>query len=273
MKLRFHKMHGLGNDFVVIDARETPVEISSARAKALADRKTGVGCDQLILLEPSDVANVKMRIFNADGGEVEACGNATRCVVSLLGGENPTAALDIETVAGVLRGSSVGAIVSVEMGEPRFDWDAIPLAYGMDTMSMPVAWEDLSAPVAVNVGNPHVVFFVADTDAVDLARLGPLIETDTLFPDRINVNVATVDDRDNIRLRVWERGVGLTDACGTGACATAVAAIRAGLVDGPVTVTLPGGQLVIDWAPGRPILMSGPATHVFTAEADLSSFG
>jgi len=268
MKHRFHKMHGLGNDFVVIDARETPVEISSARAKALADRKTGIGCDQLILLEPSDVADVRMRIFNADGGEVEACGNATRCVVSLLGGT-----IDIETVAGILKGSSLGDTVSVEMGEPRFDWDAIPLAYGMDTMSMPVAWEDLTAPMAVNVGNPHVIFFVPDTDAVDLARLGPLIETDQLFPDRINVNVATVDDRRNIRLRVWERGVGLTDACGTGACATAAAAIRAGLAEGPVTVTLPGGQLIIDWAPGRDILMSGPATHVFAAEADLSSFG
>jgi len=268
MKHRFHKMHGLGNDFVVIDARETPVEISSARAKALADRKTGIGCDQLILLEPSDVADVRMRIFNADGGEVEACGNATRCVVSLLGGTT-----DIETVAGILKGSSLGDTVSVEMGEPRFDWDAIPLAYGMDTMSMPVAWEDLTAPMAVNVGNPHVIFFVPDTDAVDLARLGPLIETDQLFPDRINVNVATVDDRRNIRLRVWERGVGLTDACGTGACATAAAAIRAGLAEGPVTVTLPGGQLIIDWAPGRDILMSGPATHVFAAEADLSSFG
>ena len=138
---------------------------------------------------------------------------------------------------------------------------------------MPVGWEDLAAPMAVNVGNPHVIFFVEDVDAVELDRLGPLIETDPLFPARVNVNVATVDDRRNIRLRVWERGVGLTDACGTGACATAVSAIRAGLVDAPVTVTLPGGPLAIDWAPGRPILMSGPATHVFTAEAELSSFG
>jgi diaminopimelate epimerase len=147
----------------------------------------------------------------------------------------------------------------------------------MDTRSMPVGWEELEAPAAVNVGNPHVVFFVEDSDAVELGRLGPLIETDPLFPERVNVNVATVDDRSNIRLRVWERGVGLTDACGTGACASAVAAIRAGLVEAPVTVTLPGGPLVIDWAPGRPITMSGPATHVFTGDVDLaaelSSFG
>lgn len=268
MKLRFHKMHGLGNDFVVIDARDAPVEITAARARALADRKTGVGCDQLILLEPSDVADVRMRIFNADGGEVEACGNATRCVVSLLGG-----AARIESLGGMLEGSSLGNQVSVELGEPRFDWEAIPLAYAMDTRSMPVGWEELEAPAAVNVGNPHVIFFVPETDRIALDRLGPLIETDALFPARINVNVATVDDRTNLRLRVWERGVGLTDACGTGACATAVAAIRAGLVDAPVKVTLPGGTLTIHWAPGRPITMTGPATHVFTAETDLSRFG
>lgn len=266
MKLRFHKMHGLGNDFVVIDARDAPVEITAARARALADRKTGVGCDQLILLEPSDIADVRMRIFNADGGEVEACGNATRCVVSLLGG-----AARIESLGGMLEGTGIGDQVSVELGEPRFDWDAIPLAYAMDTRSMPVGWDALEAPAAVNVGNPHVIFFVPETDRVELDRLGPLIETDPLFPARINVNVATVDDREHIRLRVWERGVGLTDACGTGACATAVAAIRAGLVDAPVTVTLPGGALTIDWAPSRRITMTGPATHVFTGEIELSA--
>ncbi|ATE63373.1 diaminopimelate epimerase [Rhizorhabdus dicambivorans] len=268
MQVRFHKMHGLGNDFVVIDARAAPVEITERRARALADRKTGVGCDQLILLERSDIADARMRIFNADGGEVEACGNATRCVVSLLGGT-----ATIESLGGMLEGTSIGDQVSVDLGEPRFEWDAIPLAYAMDTRAMPVGWEELESPAAVNVGNPHVIFFVPETDAVPLDRLGPLIETDPLFPARINVNVASVDDRGNIRLRVWERGVGLTDACGTGACATAVAAIRAGLVDSPVTVTLPGGPLTIDWAPGRPIRMTGPATHVFTAETDLSRFG
>ncbi len=268
MLVRFHKMHGLGNDFVVIDARDVPVRMTPARAQALADRRTGVGCDQLIIIEPSDSADVKMRIFNADGGEVEACGNATRCVVKLLGG-----APSIETLGGLLNGSSIGDTVSVDMGAPHFDWDVIPLAYAMDTRAMPVGWEELTGPMAVNVGNPHVIFFVPDTDAVDLARLGPIVEHDPLFPARINVNVATVDDRANIRLRVWERGVGLTDACGTGACATAVAAIRAGLVDGPVKVMLPGGPLVIDWAPGQSIIMAGPATHVFAGEIDLGAFG
>ena len=266
--VRFHKMHGLGNDFVVIDARSEPVEMTARRARALADRRTGVGCDQLILLEPSSLADARMRIFNADGGEVEACGNATRCVVRLLGGS-----ATIETLGGLLDGRSEDGKVTVELEAPRFDWDAIPLAYAMDTRAMPVAWEELASPMAANVGNPHVIFFVADADAVDLARLGPLIETDPLFPARVNVNVATVDDRANIRLRVWERGVGLTDACGTGACATAVSGIRAGLVDSPVTVTLPGGPLIIGWAPGGRIAMSGPATHVFTAETDLSAFG
>ena len=264
MALRFHKMHGLGNDFVVVDARLEPIAMDGDRARAIADRRTGIGCDQLIVIEPSDTADARMRIFNADGGEVEACGNASRCVALLLGGSST-----IETLGGLIRGRAGEASASVDMGEPRFGWDAIPLAYAMDTAGMPVGWEELTQPMAVNVGNPHLIFFVPDTDAVDLARLGPLIETDPLFPARINVNVATIASRDRIRLRVWERGAGLTQACGTGACATAVAAIRSGRVDAPVTVELPGGPLVIDWRDGASIMMSGPATHVFTGEAEL----
>ncbi|MBV9840012.1 MAG: diaminopimelate epimerase [Sphingomonadaceae bacterium] len=268
MALRFHKMHGLGNDFVVIDARERDVAITSARAQAIADRKTGVGCDQLILVEPSDAADARMRIFNADGSEVEACGNATRCVAMLLGGTSR-----IETLGGLLSGTVDGNGAQVDMGAPRFDWDAIPLAYAMDTAAMPVAWEDLSTPIAVNVGNPHVVFFVPDADAVDLERLGPIVEHDPLFPERVNVNVASLVDTDRVKLRVWERGAGLTRACGTGACATAVAAIRSGRAKSPVAVDLPGGRLTIAWAPGGSILMSGPAAHVFTGELELEDFG
>jgi len=261
-------MHGLGNDFVVIDARERDVAITSARAQAIADRKTGVGCDQLILVEPSDAADARMRIFNADGSEVEACGNATRCVAMLLGGTSR-----IETLGGLLSGTVDGNGAQVDMGAPRFDWDAIPLAYAMDTAAMPVAWEDLSTPIAVNVGNPHVVFFVPDADAVDLERLGPIVEHDPLFPERVNVNVASLVDTDRVKLRVWERGAGLTRACGTGACATAVAAIRSGRAKSPVAVDLPGGRLTIAWAPGGSILMSGPAAHVFTGELELEDFG
>ncbi len=267
MRFRFHKMHGLGNDFVVIDARDAPIALSGAQVRGLADRRTGIGCDQLILVEPSTIADVRMRIWNADGGEVEACGNASRCVAMLIGGGT------IETLGGLLTGSADGDGATVDMGAPRFDWQAIPLAYAMDTARMPLAWEDLADPAAVNVGNPHVIFFVGDADAVDLARLGPLIETDPIFPERVNVNVATVEGPNRLRLRVWERGAGLTQACGTGACATAVAAIRAGRVRAPVQVALPGGVLTIDWAPGAPIRMTGPAAHVFTADADLAAFG
>jgi diaminopimelate epimerase len=256
-------MHGLGNDFVILDARETPLEIDESTARAIADRRTGIGCDQLILIEPSDRADVRMRIWNADGGEVEACGNAARCVALLVGGESR-----IETAGGVIRGIANGAAATVDMGEPRFGWDEIPLAYAMDTERMPLGWEELAEPAAVNVGNPHVVFFFEDARLVDLERLGPLIETDPLFPQRVNVNVASVEN-DGIRLRVWERGAGLTQACGTGACATAVAAIRRKLVCSPIEVHLPGGSLTINWVPGGTIRMSGAATHVFSGEIDL----
>ncbi|MGE4323887.1 MAG: diaminopimelate epimerase [Sphingobium sp.] len=267
---RFSKMHGLGNDFVVIDARVDTVAMTAARARAIADRHAGIGCDQLILIDDADDgddADVAMRIFNADGSEVEACGNATRCVPLFVGRD-----VRIRTAAGLLDARAVDGGASVDMGTPRFDWDAIPLAYAMDTLHMPASWEDLPVPAAVNVGNPHVIFFTDDLDAVDTARMGALIETDPLFPARVNVNFAQMVGDDHIRLIVWERGAGLTRACGTGACATAVAAIRRKLATGPVTVTLPGGDLVIDWAPGGTIRMTGPATHVFDGEADWTRF-
>jgi diaminopimelate epimerase len=262
----FHKMHGLGNDFVVIDARTHPVAMSTTRARAIADRHTGIGCDQLILLEPSAGADARMRILNADGGEVEACGNASRAVALLLDDAV------LETDGGVIRIARENDGATVDMGHPRFDWDQIPLAYAMDTAALPVGWEDLQNASAVNVGNPHVVFFVDDAASVDLGRLGPLIEHDPLFPERINVNVAQITGPDSITLRVWERGTGLTRACGTGACATAVAAIVAKRVTSPVTVSLPGGDLSIAWAPGETIRMTGPATHVFTGTVDWDIF-
>ncbi len=267
MQARFHKMHGLGNDFVVIDARETAVAMTPARAAAIANRHTGIGCDQLILIEPSEAADAKMRIFNADGSEVEACGNAARCVAVLLG-----TSARIESLGGVFETDPAENHASVTYPAPKFDWDAIPLSMAMDTADMPVGWENLDRPMAVNIGNPHVIFFVPDCDAVDLERLGPIIEHDPLFPERINVNVATVTGPSSLRLRVWERGVGLTLACGTGACATAAAAIQSRRVSSPVTVSLPGGDLMIEWS-GSAITMRGPATHVFTGETDWSAFG
>lgn len=269
MRVPFIKMHGLGNDFIVLDARNDKVPAMTGRlAAALADRKTGIGCDQLILLEPSAQADTRMRIFNADGSEVEACGNATRAVGVLLG--KPAS---IETLGGMLKTDPVAGGIAVDMGEPRFGWDQIPLAYPLDTLAMPVGWEDLESPAAVNVGNPHVIFFVADTAAIDLARLGPLIENDPLFPARINVNVATIVSRTAIDLRVWERGAGETRACGTGACATAIAAMRRGLVDrGVVTVRLAGGELQIDWDETNRITMTGPATESFRGSFDTAAF-
>ena len=264
---RFSKMHGLGNDFVVIDARAAPVAMTEARARAIADRHAGIGCDQLIVIGDAPDADVSMQIFNADGSEVEACGNATRCVPLFVGHD-----VTIRTRAGLLDARLIDGGASVDMGAPRFDWNAIPLAYAMDTLTMPASWEELPAPAAVNVGNPHVIFFVDDLDAVDTARLGPMIEQDPLFPQRVNVNFAQVVGENHIRLIVWERGAGLTRACGTGACATAVAAIRRKLAHGPVPVTLPGGDLVIDWRPGGTIQMTGPATHVFDGEADWARF-
>lgn len=268
MRISFIKMHGLGNDFVVLDARETALPAMTAQAaRALADRRTGIGCDQVVLLEPSEAQAFRMRIFNSDGSEVEACGNAARAV-ALLHGE----AAVIETGGGPITLEPLEAGARVDMGVPRFEWDAIPLAYSMDTARMPVAWETLEDPMAVNVGNPHVVFFVADADAVPLEALGPEIEHDPLFPDRVNVNVASLAGPDHLRLRVWERGAGLTRACGTGACATAVAAIRRGLVQSPVRVTLPGGDLMIAWQPGATIQMSGPAAESFRGSFDWDDY-
>ena len=257
-------MHGLGNDFVVLDGRERAIALDSATARALADRRTGVGCDQVILIGRSALADVSMRIWNADGSEVAACGNASRCIPVLLERD-----CSIETGAGLLHATLEEGGAVVDMGRPTFDWQSIPLAYAMDTAGLPTAWDALERPMAVNVGNPHLIFFVDDVDAVPLDELGPRIEADPLFPERINVNIAQIIDRHRIRARTWERGAGLTRACGTGACATAVAAIMAGRTERPVQVELPGGTLTIGWTPGGTITMAGPATHVFSGEIDL----
>ena len=266
VKRQFHKMHGLGNDFVILDGRAEPVAMMASRARKIADRRTGVGCDQLIVLAPSDVAAVRMEIWNADGSMAEACGNASRCVVRLTGAET------IETEGGIQQGSSEGDEVEVFIGEPRFEWGAIPLAYPMDTTKLPLAWDELAEPMAVNVGNPHVVFFVNEVDEARLVEVGPRIEQDSAFPERINVNVASISDG-VVSLRTWERGAGLTLACGTGACATAVAAMIQKRAASPVRVEMKGGSLSIAWAPGEAVRMRGTATHVFTGEIDLEAFG
>ena len=234
--------------------------MTPTRAAAIAHRHTGIGCDQLILIEPSKRATAKMRIFNADGSEVGACGNATRCVATLLG--EPSV---IETLGGMLRVTPADGGAEVVLGEPVFDWEHIPLAMPMDTRDMPVAWDELEHGAAVNVGNPHIVFFVPEADAVALDEIGPRIETDPLFPERVNVNVASLDGDNQLQLRVWERGVGLTQACGTGACATAVAAHLRGLTGRRVTLDLDGGVLEIDWREDG-VWMAGPVALVFEGQ-------
>jgi diaminopimelate epimerase len=272
MQVPFIKMHGLGNDFVVLDAREAALPAMTARAaRAIADRRTGIGCDQIVLLQPSTSHDFRMRIFNSDGGEVEACGNAARAVALLHG--KPAR---IETAGGPIALEPKDGGASVDMGKPRFDWEAIPLAYAMDTHTMPVGWPmdkgELDAPIAVNVGNPHIVFFVEDAQAVDLGKYGPGIERDALFPQGINVNVANLIAPDHLNLRVWERGAGLTMACGTGACAAAVAAMRRRLTGRAVRVTLPGGDLNIEWRGDDTILMTGPATEAFRGTFEWDDF-
>jgi diaminopimelate epimerase len=268
----FVKMHGLGNDFVVFDARSHPLALTPEQARFVADRHLGIGCDQIITILPSDKADAFMRIQNADGSEVSACGNATRCVASRLMSESGQDRVTIETAADLLRCELEAVqeeLVSVDMGEPRLDWTQIPLARDTDTAAADYALGPLSAPGCVNVGNPHAVFFVDDADAIDLAGLGPRIETDPFFPEKVNVSIAQILSGDEIRLRVWERGVGITQACGTAACATAVAAMRRGLTGRAVMVRLEGGPLEISWGDDNRIIMRGPVATSFSGQVRL----
>lgn len=267
----FIKMHGLGNDFVVIDARTEPLVLSDAQASAVADRKTGVGCDQFIVIEPpkNGRADAAMRIRNADGGEVEACGNATRCVAQLLMKEQGKNRIAIDTVAGLLLAEDAGdGRVAVDFGPARLEWREIPLARAMDTLHLDLTLGPLADPVAVNIGNPHAVFFVPDAEAIDLKTLGPQLERHPLFPERCNIEAATVLSRTRIRMRVWERGVGITRACGTGACATLVAAARRGLAERKADVILDGGTLEIEWTANGHVRMTGPVATSFSGVLD-----
>jgi len=270
----FVKMHGLGNDFVVVDGREIPFAPSPARVRALADRREGIGFDQLVVIEPAEGAgDVFMRIFNADGGEVSACGNATRCVAARLFAHGAESPVRIGTRAGVLTAWPSGdGRISVDMGPARTDWDAIPLAEPADTLTLDLGVPGVPEVVAVNVGNPHAVAFVPDADAVALDTLGPTVEHHPMYPERANASFATVLDGETIRLRVWERGAGITRACGTAACAVCVAAVRRGLTGRQVRVHLDGGRLELAWreADGH-VIKTGPAAVSFTGQVDESA--
>ena len=265
--LPFAKMHGLGNDFVVFDARGAPLALDGARVRAIADRRTGVGCDQVIVVEPprNGGTDAYLRFWNQDGGEVAACGNGTRCAARLLLDETEQTSMILETDAGRLTAQEAGGgQVRVDMGPARLDWRDIPLARATDTLHVAVGAGPLGDAVAVNMGNPHAVFFVDDVDAVPLEALGPGLETDPLFPEHANIGVAQRLADDCLRLRVWERGAGLTQACGTGACAAAVAGARRGLTGRSVTVVLDGGELGILWREDGHVEMTGPTAASFT---------
>lgn len=265
-KIPFQKMHGLGNDFVVLDTRNAHFAIDAAAVRKLADRRTGIGCDQVILLGPPrhPTAQILMRIYNPDGGEAEACGNATRCVADLVKRQTGAAKMRIETIAGLLDAEVMpDGRVKVDMGPARTGWREIPLCRAMDTARVELALGPLCEPVCTNVGNPHATFFVDNVEDVDLAGLGPLLEHDPLFPERANIGVASVRGRQQIRLRVWERGAGMTPACGSAACAALTAAHRRGLTGRHATVALDGGALDIAWREDGHVMMTGPVALSF----------
>lgn len=270
----FRKMHGLGNDFVVFDARTAPLALDAETVRRVADRRRGIGCDQLIIIEPPREAGTAawMTIRNPDGSEAEACGNATRCVTGLLMEEAGEERLALGTLGGVLRAERrPGGLVAVDMGAPRLLWTEVPLAREMDTLHLPLARDGLSDPAACSMGNPHATFFVGDVSALDIARLGPSLEHDPLFPARANVGFAEILGPDRILLRMWERGAGITLACGSGACAALVNAARRGLTGRSATVMLDGGELAIAWTDEGRVMMTGPVAEVFTGAIDLSA--
>jgi len=273
----FLKMHGLGNDFVLLDARGAAFDLTPARRRAIADRRRGVGCDQLIVLEaPTErEADVFMRIYNPDGDEAGACGNATRCVASVLMDERQTDHVTVQTISGLLDSQKAGTadglpVISVDMGLALLDWRDIPVSEACDTNHMPVGLGPLQDPVGTSMGNPHATFFVDDAAAIPLGELGPKLERDRFFPERANIGVAQLMDEDRLRLRVWERGAGLTLACGSGACAAVVAATRRGLVKRRAQVIVDGGTLEVEWLRDDHVLMTGAIALAFKGELDPS---
>jgi diaminopimelate epimerase len=272
----FRKMHGAGNDFVVLDRRQGRFAIDAAGAAAIADRHRGIGCDQVVVIEKplSPGTRAFVRFLNADGSEAGACGNGTRCVAALLAAEDGERRLAVETISGLLPAEMLAdGRVSVDMGPARTGWRDIPLAREVDTLHVDLAAGPLADPVCTNMGNPHATFFVADAEAVDIARLGPELEHDRVFPERANIGVASIEDDGAIRLRVWERGAGLTLACGSGACAALVGAARRGLTGRAADVIVDGGRLHIEWRADGHVVMTGPVATSFEGVFDAALIG
>lgn len=269
MKYHFRKMHGLGNDFVILDHREVSFNLEPLHIQAIAHRRFGVGCDQVIVLERSETSNadVFMRIFNADGNEVGVCGNATRCLGALLSEEFKRDEVIIETLEGILHTKRLDdGKIQVDMGQPRLDWAEIPLSKKVDPLHLPIKMGVLQDPVAVSMGNPHMVFFVKDVAAIDLYTLGKALTQHPLYPQQTNVEIVEVMNPQTIRVRIYERGTGITMACGSGACASAVAAVLRGLAENKVTVVLDGGTLDILYQDS--VLITGPVGHAFDGSFD-----
>ncbi|MDR3326107.1 MAG: diaminopimelate epimerase [Rhodospirillaceae bacterium] len=256
----FLKMHGLGNDFVVLDSRTNPIEISKEQICLMSDRHIGVGFDQLIVIThpKNKLADIFINIWNADGTEVSTCGNAIRCIAWIVMQENSQTYATIETKSGLFNAQMLADnMISVDMGLAYLDWHDIPLSHSIDSNHLPINLEMLVDPVGVGMGNPHAVFFVKNIEAIDLARLGPILEHNPLFPDRCNIEIVQLLDFKRLRMRVWERGVGITLACGTGACATVVAASRRGIIQRKADVVLDNGTLTIEWMKNNHVLMTG----------------
>ncbi len=271
MIARFLKMHGCGNDFVVMDERAHPLGLTPRRAAAIADRRTGVGCDQFIVIEPGEDAF--MRIYNPDGSEAGACGNATRCVAHLLAAETGRTELNVRTISGDLPATVLpDGRVRVDMGPARLDWAEIPLAGPADTLHLDLARGAVADPAAASMGNPHATFFVPNMDSVPIEAIGPSLEHDPIFPQRANIGFVQVLSRERIRLRVWERAAGLTLACGSGACAALVNAARRGLTGRRAAVLVDGGELEIEWRDDGHVLMTGSVATSFSGEIDLSAY-
>ncbi|PZP57158.1 MAG: diaminopimelate epimerase [Micavibrio aeruginosavorus] len=271
--ISFLKMQSLGNDFVVLDARKNDLGLNQAIIKNISDRRFGIGCDQLIVIEASSKANAFMRIYNPDGSEAGACGNATRCIADIILKEKDNKKIVLETISGLLKCIRVDdKTITVDMGEAKLGWDQIPLAHERDTLHLKISAGPFSDPVAVNMGNPHAVFFISDVEKQKIENFGPQLETHPLFPERANIEFVEVIDRSKVRMRVWERGAGITLACGSGACATAVAAIRRGLTKRKVNVIMDGGPLDIEWreSDGH-VLMTGGFEYVFSGKYFISS--
>jgi diaminopimelate epimerase len=268
--LSFRKMHGLGNDFVVLDGRATPLGLTLAQIVALADRRRGIGCDQLIIMEPPVAgADVFMRIHNPDGSEAGACGNATRCIASLISAETGKAQVVVRTISGDLPSEAApNGLWQVDMGPARLGWRDVPLAREADTLHVPLACGPVADPAACSMGNPHATFFVPDLDSLAISEIGPRLEYDPIFPDRANIGFVQVMSPYHLRLVVWERGAGLTLACGSGACAAMVNAHRRGLTGRAARISMPGGDLFMEWRQDGHVLMTGPVATAFTGQVD-----